>query len=37
MAKIPVFAKAFADRRCIVEIDNNRLSLQVRLSSSTAC
>jgi hypothetical protein len=36
MAKIPGFAKAFAGRGRIVEMDI-RLRLQTRLSSSTAC
>jgi hypothetical protein len=36
MAKVPGFAKAFAGRWRIVEMDN-RLRLRTRLSSSTAC
>ena len=36
MAKVPGFAKAFAGRWRIVEMDI-RLHLRTRLSSSTAC
>jgi hypothetical protein len=36
MAKVPGFAKAFAGRWRIVEMDI-RLCLRTRLSSSTAC
>jgi hypothetical protein len=36
MAKVPGFAKAFAGRRRVGEIDI-RPRLQTRLSSSTAC